>query len=124
LDLVPKLQSRAVSPHPEVNEQTEEIIRLKQRANELAVDNEDLFDANKALREELEKLRSELQKSRLQRQQMVEDTFAQGLADELAALKKSEERTRKAMVKLITETLCKDFDLQSLDNKQLLQIID
>lgn len=121
---MPKLQSRAVSPHPEANEQTEEIIRLKQRANELAVDNEDLFDANKALREELEKLRSELQKSRLQRQQMVEDTFAQGLADELAVLKKSEERTRKAMVKLITETLCKDFDLQSLDNKQLLQIVD
>ena len=55
---------------------------------------------------------------------MVEDTFAQGLADEIAALKKTEERTRKAMVKLITETLCKDFDLQSLDNKQLLQIVD
>lgn len=57
---MPKLQSRAATPPPEINDQTEDIIRLKQKANELVADNEDLFDTNKALKDEIEKLRLEL----------------------------------------------------------------
>jgi len=55
---------------------------------------------------------------------MVDDSFAQGLADELQTLKKNEERTRKALTKIILETLCKDFALDGFDNKTLIQTVD
>jgi hypothetical protein len=42
---------------------------------------------------------------------MVEDSFAQELTDEVAVLKKNEETTRRKIIKLVTETLCKDFEL-------------
>lgn len=55
---------------------------------------------------------------------MVDDSFAQGLADELQLLKKNEEKTRKLLSKIILETLCKDFELESFDNKGLIQMVD